>query len=932
MGKNGLREKFSFHQIRFYVKIVLGVALSGWKESSFNMTGETGSFKIMAQRTIKFLTIFLVALVSGGKLFSSEILSEEMYKTHLRWNIVSAKDQVIINKSGNTFTIKTLDQEFYNLLKAEFAKFPLNKEYFTKSEFLDGADVGTPSTLKMTMKSSDVELFTFYRSQERKYVIDFWVERDEVTSEKAAVEKVAPVIEVKKPEVVVKKETPKKVEIKASPVEAKTRPEYRDFRYGAAFIWDYPEFVPEVTKSINMNAKTAEEFYPVKNRDYEKSEREAHLQLTINLFKKKKWGLMNKSIKLYNEKFGEESESDLHEYLKANAILRDSFGKEDPSSVKMALSMYRTIAERTKDYDFKSAILTYLINYEVSANNFVQSLADAKKLFAVSRENYDYETATLAAEILLYSLAKLDQVEKINLVLQDKTLEKLLSKQKIWDFKIYSLLKNGKNTEVIALYEENKKSLAAPIAPSIIFNVAEAYFREAKYDQSTKLFDQFVSEHSGFTHASYARLRIALSYDLLGADAKKVEALYLQTLNRAGLDAIKYEAQIRYVAIRTIRKERRDEGDLETRVFLDIDEKKKNVVDKNIKKLLWLVRLRAFIVDGKYENALSYMTAIPTESLNPTDRRVLEADAAEIVYGLMLENYKKSDYAKVVRAWDAYHAKYISKVANDPLMNYIVSYSYIKLGLYDAFDKHYASFAKLAEGPEKSFPLWVQRSERVNRNIFLEELKVIRNLKLGNIELAVKYLNEMEASHPTDKKIDYFKGIIAHKQKNHKEAAMYLERYIVSENDKVSLDGTSVADMLIAFAESLYELGDVEKYKKVAAAIESDNSSWGEDQEEFSRAKKRVGYLYLEILASEGKQDSYLRLEEAIESYKKRYGKTNYDERLTFLLGVSKVANKKTDEARKAFESLINDATVSDYIKDLARSELALIRIGEKTL
>jgi hypothetical protein len=44
------------------------------------------------------------------------------------------------------------------------------------------------------------------------------------------------------------------------------------------------------------------------------------------------------------------------------------------------------------------------------------------------------------------------------------------------------------------------------------------------------------------------------------------------------------------------------------------------------------------------------------------------------------------------------------------------------------------------------------------------------------------------------------------------------------------------------------------------------------------------------------------------------------------------VTNQKVKEGREIFTGLVNDKETSEYIRDLAKSELSLLNIKEKTL
>src|SRR5690606_13887433 len=96
---------------------------------------------------------------------------------------------------------------------------------------------------------------------------------------------------------------------------------------------------------------------------------------------------------------------------------------------------------------------------------------------------------------------------------------------------------------------------------------------------------------------------------------------------------VRYETKLRYVTMRLARKYKPTESDKEIEVFLEQSPDETKALDHNLKKLLWLVRLRLFISTKDYDKALSYLTSIPVDSLKRAERRVFEGDGAEIVYG-----------------------------------------------------------------------------------------------------------------------------------------------------------------------------------------------------------------------------------------------------------------------------------------------------------
>jgi hypothetical protein len=868
------------------------------------------------------------------------IITVENAKTHLRIKISVPKDLLIINKNSKIVTIKSLNTEVFNKVADELLELSTISNYITKINIKESSEESSVKTMRLELSKSDIELFTFYKDRDKNYVLDFWTDSDtllnagkkEVQAPKIKTPIVkTPIVKtprlLKRPSLKAQKTIKKKNKIVRKIINKK----YRDFRYGASAIWDYEPLSPKLKKLINLERKTPEYFYPIKNRNFDKSEKESHLQLTINLYRKKKWGLMYKSITLFYEKYGDDDHIELLEYIKANSILKGNIDKGNRNPVKTAIAMLTTIAKRTKNYEMKKGIFKYLISYKLSVKDHVKSLDYAKMYYVSSKENFDYEESGFAAETILYSLTKLRQINKLKEVIQDQTLKKLIAPQTIIAYEIYTLLQLGKSIEAIKVYEKNKAGIVQPAHPTILYNVAEAFFREARYSEAIELFDQFVSSYSFMTSASAARLRIAVCYEILNKDIKQTADLYKNAINKSQDEMISYEARLRYVALKSVRKYDIKESDRELRILLDTDNLKIKR-NKKLTSLLWLVRIRTLLADKQYKKALTYLNAIPLDTLSKTQRRVLEGDGAEAIYGIMLSNYKKGEYSKVIRVWEIYREKYVRKVATDAYLNFIVGKSYIKTGLYNGFDDVYLSFQKLEKTAQRTFPIWVKRDGLTASNIMLHELMLLKNIKLKNWEQAYKSIKRIATIYPSYRKTHYYRGVVNYKTKNFKGAERDLENFISFQKEKRIYDPSEIAELLLAYTDSIYQAGNTKKYKKAAKAILSDTKGFGEKNIYIQEVKERISYLLIEILASENSISSRAELISEIKDFFKKYTKTTYKGRLQYLMGLTLVDGNNEKEGIKVFNAILKDTDVSDYIKEMVKSELSLLNIKNKII
>lgn len=876
-------------------------------------------------------------------------LQQEEMKLNLRWNIFTNKDLVEFQKKGDSIFIKSLSSDFIDEMMKDLKQLPLDKKYISKVIYHDPTD-NNVAHIEVKLSNPSVEMFTFYRDRENKYVLDFWIEESKESQKVVENEVVPPQIALKKePASLVSKKksvAPKKIERKVAQDVPKspeyvslpvTPGEYRDFRYGASFIWDYPGIVPDPSKEINLARKTPEFYYPILDRklndpslNKKEKEKEAHLQLSINLYREKKWGLMYNSIELFQKKYGDNDNEDLHDYLKANALLKSNLLKGKLEPEKLAMNLLDNVASRTKDYGLFNAINKYLLAFYLEKKDFVRTLQISKKMYIESKKNFDYEETTRSAEIIFHSLAQLEQLDKIKELGQEKTIVKIVPLQTRFSYELYVNIARGEPKEVIKKFEANESSLAPPIDKSILYNVAESYFRNADYNNAIKYFDKFIANYSYHPIAAKARLRLALSYDLLDRPEAEVEKLYRLAIDRSPVFDVTMEAKLRYVALRNLRKYTPDNSDKEVRIFLDIDEKIK--LDKNLTKLLWLVRMRLFMMDRNFEEGLAYLTAIPIDGLLPEEKRVFSSDGAEIIYGVLLHRFEKGDYARLIKIWEIYKDVYVDKVANDPFINYISGSSYIKLGLYEGFERIYQEYLKKKGSLPRTYPLWVDRPKDIDGNDLLVELSIIKNLKMSDWENAEKNIAQFELKNPNYKKLKYFKGILAYNGKNFKKAISLFEDFLTDDRKDPFNDPSEIADLLRKYAESIYQLNDLEKYKKVAEAILSDTKNFAKENPFMDEVKEKVAYMSIEILAGEKKEGPYMIMESKIKDFKKIFPKSIYIPRMEYLLGLAYVETQRIDKGKDIFNKILGDNNFSNILKELARSELTLLKMKEKQI
>ncbi|MES2527969.1 MAG: hypothetical protein V4598_12825 [Bdellovibrionota bacterium] len=890
------------------------------------------------------LTTLLLASALTATSVLADIVNQETFKTHLRWNLVVPRDQLTVVKRDQTLYIETLNLQLFETLAGDLARMKTEGSYIESVSYSKDNFPAKPATVSVKLKDPSVELFSFYRDADKKYILDFWINSDLISEKAPSMSKlqplpVEPLVIKKKVELPVKNDllTAKSklltsVEVKRSD-EARLNPGYRDFRYGASFMWNYNAMIPSLEKDINLASKTPESLFPVKDRGNLDDPKEAHMQLTVNFFRESRWGLMNKSITLYEKKYGtRDANYVVNEYMKANALLKGNLAKPNRGITQSAMVILSNIKDLTTDYELKGSILRYLIQYNADMKDYVRTLELAKELYVEARGNFDQTLVIQSALTILHSLAELKQPEKIEAFLsetENKKLQSILPPQMSMAYITFALLMKGETKDIIKRYRMVEKSLMKPVHPAILFNVGESFFRHAEYENSIKAFDEFVSVYSYVREAPHARLRLGLAYELLDRPVSETLVLYKNAIDRSTDPSIRYEAKLRYVGLRVARKMKPDISDFETEVFLEQSPDEAKVLSHDLKKLLWLVRLRLFITTKDYDKALAYLTGIPLDALRPAERRVFEGDGAEVVFGLIQEAYLKEDYSKAVKIWETYRAKYEQKVASNLYLNFVICESFLKLGMYKSYDRALTNFKEVQKAEPRNFPLWIDRTKSTDLGLMIEELNIIRLVADQKYTEASDKLTTLPVSLRDSINYPYYVGLIKFNQKAYSDAVVEFEKVLVRQNPANILTPRQTADLLMGYVESLYQLKDQERFKTVVKALSDDVSS--SKSAPILNISERINYLLIEAYAGEGNPE-WKELEMMTKSFREKFQKSPYTARIGYLYGLSLIKNSRVQEGRGVLNDLTTDKNVPSHIKEMARSELATLELIEKKL
>ncbi|MCB9092619.1 MAG: hypothetical protein H6621_12760 [Halobacteriovoraceae bacterium] len=864
-----------------------------------------------------YLIILFLAQMFHASWSHAEIIEKEFTNDFLRLKIASLKNEISINTKEDDKILVTFANK--DLLPQVVSAFSLDGN---TQQYISGVTIDNDQ-LVLLLKDDSIELFPFYKEDQKKYILDFWINKDkqkvqtvveakEVNPQKAPPipKKIAP-----PPKVVIKE--PVQVDEEPEPVIVEKKNPYLDFRYGASFVWQYNPLVPKLNQPIQIQNKTPEFFFPIEDRVYKEDEQESHLQLIINFYRKEKFGYMAKAIKVFESKYPNHKYQELMTYIKANALIKQNIQKPRNQLMNSGLTLLEELAEKTDEYDFKRALYQYLLYVHLHQGNIIKSLENAQKLYVVANTNYDEELIYFSSKVILDSLAKLKQLNKIRKFLEEPIVKKFLKDQSGIAYQIYILSLDQKYDEVIALYEEKKKSLEEPIEPSILFNVAESYYQVAEYTMASKLFDRFLVDFSELSYASYARNRLALSYDILDESPEKIDTLYRKAVDFGGGAKARYEAKLRYFGYKYLRNKERISLDPSMIALLNYTEEERKQLDVNLKKLLWLCRLRSFIVEKNFTKAIAYYKSIPLNELTYFDREVFEKDFYESVFGRIKENYDKGKYAEVVKLWEHYKEINLKYQKKDASVSYYVGIAYLGLGFTKEFIELLEVFKTRKKSYVKEYPLWVERDtlEITYENIMMKKLAIEKNWE---------ELENFYKSNVKDKNNIYLKEKYVRSLFNQKKYSEYINESetILLQGEYKNLSSEDFETFIFHYVLSLKEKST--KFVLKTEAILKDPYI-----KQFSQLSDRINYILFEEYAK-NKVVNYQKIEKLWVEYKSKFSGSDYYSRVKYIYATSLTEVQQIEKGKTVLREIASDEKTPSYLKKLSQAELKALEEKEK--
>ena len=854
----------------------------------------------MVNKNIIFL--FLLTLFNSQRV-SSSIISK-------RATIVSSKPGVI--------SCERVDKLVVECEGSSSIKLSSNKELHPVREVLQVSK----NKINLTLVDDGWEFFSFSKPGETKsFILDFWKKRKINTN---VVTKVEDKVKLNASAGNKSKKTKQLKRSKKRSVSKKVKKAKRnkdlDFRYGSVFFWDNPALEPDVKIDFDYKRKTPDKLLNIKDRQVEKSDEEAHLQLTYNLFKKMKWGLMYKSIDLFNQKYPKSKNQDFNEFLKMNSLLKERYINGMTTPTKDIISRLKLFVETSDNELFNLAITRYLLAFYVDTDNPSMVLETATNLYVLARDNYYPEVLTKSLEFILQGLSKKGDVDKIKKLLSDTEVKKFLPVSRVKEFETYALLVKNKSERIVLDEKKSKGMRIGDLPKSRIYNLAESYFREADYKKAIKYFDKFISNYSGDNLSSKARIRIALCYEIMNKELPLVKRLYKNAMNRSTSSEDRYEAAIRYVGAGYLRAEKKMKlSDAET--FLEAPKSLQGKeLSNDLKNLLWITRLRSLIVSEKYNLAFDYYNNLPLENIQMKDRKVFYGDFSEIILGKMFESFNKKDYADVIKTYSAVENRKNYFVPKRSGHFYIEAASYLSLGVEKSSSESLKR-AREIDTEDEIYPSWVSSKVISELRNTVEVVKFELGLKDKNYDQSISAIKKIKSANlKLQLKMKLSLG-----QKKYSDFLKQAEEFILKDYNQ-EMTKQQQSDFVENYTFALIMNGKFNKAKKIImASIENETL--------IKNGVGKLEYIFLNLIeyfsSPKNSDEEFLSL---LNEYNQKFPDGKWRSKIDFVTAKRNLSKGREKEGIKNLEKVINNNKTKDYLKELAKSELALIKIKQKTI
>ena len=478
---------------------------------------------------------------------------------------------------------------------------------------------------------------------------------------------------------------------------------------------------------IELKNKPASSLYSPANRLSDVDNREKHLQLSINLFRKKKYSLLLKSMQSFEKKYGENKSEGLHKFFQIVILeekLKKKANEQILSLVKKAIKNFKGSDLNLKFAFYKVQLKYNLLDrdWRLLDDNAKEYIAEAKKI-------------GLGLEVSWATKLRVETYLS-NSKMVDKSILGQIPEVYKADYIVYELVSKDQYQEIEKLYfEQTWHNATQSLLNNLIFTALKLQNDEFArvYNSRLSMLLRAESENTKFFNM------IINDEDNLSFNNKK-----LQVISR--LISLNHNP---YVVLTS-----------EQRLLLNTE----------LKVYLWKMRLEHLALKKQKESYWSYISAIPFFQLKKHEINTVIDSHKSFLNKLYQDKFTDRKFQDITSHWEKMSIKsnLHEHIAQDII--YIVGESYLKLKnthKYDAIvDIAKLETLKRLEASrlfnEKKWKQFLRYSEAIRDQRTLA-MRALAYLELGITDKSEKLFSQVLASDEKlrgEIKEDFFMGYI----------------------------------------------------------------------------------------------------------------------------------------------------------------------------
>lgn len=427
--------------------------------------------------------------------------------------------------------------------------------------------------VEFVLSHANVQSFDYLSDQPSRLVVDFFTATEKAEPKTVKSKAVEPATKTKENEVVVAKTLPKKksrvpasefiksvdeeMTLPASPVETTVQNEGDTTSLQGVFDGSDPQFSRFDIKDYEIDEKaqiasrqniyirfpmlTMEDtslknllglppLYEIKSESTDENKK---ARLLLTLFNNKRFAVFLRTVDFYRQAYPKSKYDEIIRYMEADTYYELWKRDGQLTDFQVALTKYKALlidypesplAERTQ----------LLVGYSyLDRNDLLGALAQLESYIRNYPNSEQRHQVKLAIADSYRKLNKYDDTEKVLLEVEADSSageHQVAAAYKRAD----SYFENKDFDKALQTYQANRKKYPGKENrfPSAAYNSAEAYFWKSEYKKSLDNYREFLQKFPSSSHGGYAMTRIGELLEILGADRKKVNGAWLESMFR----------------------------------------------------------------------------------------------------------------------------------------------------------------------------------------------------------------------------------------------------------------------------------------------------------------------------------------------------------------------------------------------------------------